>query len=213
MSASRPIWPFWKHPFSFFKESNSILLLKPRITASSGNVQQSIVDLTKRISTAVACNSLSSKMWMWSKDSKSRRKTCSTNFKRCFSSYIPHLCCIIAVALQGVLGGFLFHLRTIISLQIRLRKDNWCCLSTPLFTCGLLYSQPAVMEVVNKTFFLQRHKHCPVCDYTGNISMAFSCLPKASTKLCFVHVLLEHPRIRWVLLNYPLSMWIDMIQV
>lgn len=49
MLASHPIWPFWKRPFAFFKECESIVV-KPRITTSSGDVQQSIVVLTKGMS-------------------------------------------------------------------------------------------------------------------------------------------------------------------
>lgn len=50
MLMSHPIWPFWKCPISFFKEHNRSLRVKPKVTASAGDVQQATTDLTKGMS-------------------------------------------------------------------------------------------------------------------------------------------------------------------
>lgn len=47
---SHPIWPFWKHPFSFFKEQNTSLIVKPRVINSSGEMPQATMDLTQGMS-------------------------------------------------------------------------------------------------------------------------------------------------------------------
>lgn len=91
MLASHPIWPFWKHPFAFFKECDSIVV-KPRIT-TSGDVQQSIVDLTKGMS-PVPLQHLTVSPPQHGCDQKKeqiQKIQMSSTFSRRFSSYVPSL--------------------------------------------------------------------------------------------------------------------------
>lgn len=120
MLASHPIWPFWTHPFSFFEECDSILV-KPRITTSSGEVQQSIVDLTKGMSPVSGCDQ---------KKEQIQKIQMSSTPSRHFSSYVPsllhnHCSFVCRVCFRGAILFKSNHPHT----QILLHHENCCLLS------------------------------------------------------------------------------------
>lgn len=108
MSVSYPIWPFWKHPFSFFKEHNRSLIAKPRIINSSGDVPQATMDLTKG-------TSLVPLQHLTVSPPKERANPEYTNafyhIQDDLFLLLFHLCCTTAVALPSgfVLGDILFR--------------------------------------------------------------------------------------------------------
>lgn len=105
MLVSHPIWPFWKHPFSFFKEHNRSLIVKPSITNSSGGVPQATRGLTKRMSFVPPQH-------LTVASPKERANPEYTNafylIQDDLSSLPFHLCCTTTAALPSgfVLGGY-----------------------------------------------------------------------------------------------------------
>lgn len=137
---------------------------------------QPVVDLNT-ISTMAALAYLFSKTQMRSKE---RTNPEETNVLPSSRDAAAPLCCRTAVALFATGGVWrAFYLCIMIIPQVLLHNDKWCWLSAPLLTCALLYSQPAVLEVGNKTVFAFKDTNIvQVCDRTRNIPMAFSRLPK-----------------------------------
>lgn len=142
MLASHPIWPFWKRPFAFFKECESIVV-KRRITTSSGDVQQSIVDLTKGMS-PVPLQHLTVSPPQHGCDQKKeqiQKIQMSSTFSRRFSSYVPsllhnHRSFVCRVCFRAAILFKNKHPHT----QILLHHENCCLLSMPLLACWLLYA-------------------------------------------------------------------------
>lgn len=85
-----PIWPFWKHLFSFFKEHNRSLIVKPRIRNSSGDVPQATLGLAKGMS--LGCSTAAFHFLSSKRKSKSRIHKCLLpSSRRSFFSCIPSL--------------------------------------------------------------------------------------------------------------------------
>lgn len=105
---SHPIWPFWKHPFLFFKEQNRSLIVKPRIINSPGDMPQATMDPTQGMS-------LVPLQHLTVSPPKERANPGYTNvfhhIQDNLSLLLFHLCCTTTAALPSgiVLGDILFR--------------------------------------------------------------------------------------------------------
>lgn len=145
---SHPIWPFWKHPFSFFKECNRSLTVKPRVRNSSGVMPQAAMDLAKGMSLVPLQHS----------DVSPPKQRANPEYTNAFHHIqdnlfllLFHLCYTTMAALPSgfVLGGILFR-----------NSQSPCKLCYTIIAACFQHpcqhsvlSLPAAMEAVNKGAF------------------------------------------------------------
>lgn len=140
---------FWKHTFTFFKECNRSLTVKPRVRISSGAMPQAAMDLAKGMS-LVPLQHL---------DVSPPKQRANPEYTNAFHHIqdnlfllLFHLCCTTMAALPSgfVSGGILFR-----------NSHSPCklCYTTIIAACfqhpcqHSVLSLPAAMEAVNKGAF------------------------------------------------------------